>query len=374
MKYLVLTNDHQEQEKIGRKIVADKANIYTESVIDFIRENAINNSKYRDDILDSESEIYRSIYHYWMYGCTADEYFFYEFYKKDSDEIKEYITSHEKVLYIEHLNDKKDAHYFDNKYDTYKVFKDYFKRDLILCETENDMQKFLNFVDMHPVFVVKPTDMGLGHGVHKASVEGFTLEQKKNAFYELLEEGKKNRQNFVFGKESSVVLEELIDQDEEMSRIHPDSVNGIRIATVKVGNEVCAYKAWFKIGRGGQFVTSAAYGTFDAGIDVETGIVTTPGFNETGDTFDIHPDTNVPIVGFQIPKWNEAIALVKEMAQKLPNVHYTGWDVVLSKNGWCIMEGNFKGNFMWQLCENKGCKKEFEELIGWKLEKEFWWE
>lgn len=272
------------------------------------------------------------------------------------------------------MNDENDAHYFDNKYDAYNLFKEYFKRDLILCETENDLHEFLNFVEKHPVFVVKPTDMGLGHGVHKASVEGLTIEQKKNLFFELLEEGRKNRENFSVGKESSVVLEELIDQDDAMAKIHPDSANGIRIATVKVGEKVYAYNAWFKIGRGGQFVTSAAYGTFDAGIDVETGKVVTPGYNEIGEVFDVHPDTEIPIVGFQIPRWGEAIEMVKEMAKKLPNIHYTGWDIVLSKNGWCIMEGNYKGDFMWQLCYGKGCKKEFEELIGWKLEKDFWWE
>lgn len=30
----------------------------------------------------------------------------------------------------------------------------------------------------------------------------------------------------------------------------------------------------------------------------------------------------------------------------MPNVGYTGWDVVLSKDGWCIIKGNFRGEFI----------------------------
>ena len=58
----------------------------------------------------------------------------------------------------------------------------------------------------------------------------------------------------------------------------------------------------------------------------------------------------------------------------MPTLGYVGWDFVLSKQGWCIMEGNYSGDFMWQMYRNRGMKKDFEDLIGWKLDKEFWWQ
>ena len=42
--------------------------------------------------------------------------------------------------------------------------------------------------------------------------------------------------------------------------------------------------------------------------------------------------------------------------------------------GWAVMEGNFRGAFMWQFFRQKGMKAEFEDMTGLRLNKEFWWE
>ena len=76
----------------------------------------------------------------------------------------------------------------------------------------------------------------------------------------------------------------------------------------------------------------------------------------------------------QIPKWNELIELVDELMKKLPEYGYIGWDLVLTPKGWCVMEGNYSGEFTYQMINNRGYKKEFEELIGWKYEKQYWWQ
>jgi len=46
--------------------------------------------------------------------------------------------------------------------------------------------------------------------------------------------------------------------------------------------------------------------------------------------------------------------------------------MVLTPNGWCVMEANPEGEFLGQLYHKRGMKKEFEKIIGWKPEKEFW--
>ena len=58
----------------------------------------------------------------------------------------------------------------------------------------------------------------------------------------------------------------------------------------------------------------------------------------------------------------------------IPDYGYVGWDLVLTPDGWCVMEGNYSGEFTFQLINGRGYKKEFEELIDWKYEKTFWWE
>lgn len=374
MQEIKITEKPDEMIAIAKQIMIEKSAKYPPQVLDKIFSTV---KKYRPQASDAEIEriAYQTIYCYWVYGCTVDEYFYYKLDQKTHSEIKEYILAHERVLYLSHINRNEDAHILQNKYETYELLGEYYHRDIIRCKDQGDYAAFLEFVSKHPVFVAKPTDSGFGNGVHKVDVTGLKTEELKGVFDGLLLEMERNRTNFNSGKfEQSILLEELIEQAEELAAVHPASVNGIRVPTIRVNNKIHIYQPWWKIGRGGQFVTSAVYGTMDAGIDVETGIVDTPGVTEALESWEYHPDTHVKIVGFQIPKWKELLDTVTQIAEKLPTISYVGWDMVLTDRGWSIMEGNFRGDFMWQLYRKKGMKKEFEELIGWKLEKDFWWQ
>ena len=53
-----------------------------------------------------------------------------------------------------------------------------------------------------------------------------------------------------------------------------------------------------------------------------------------------HPKTNVSFEGFELPLWVEACSLVKETALKFLPIRTIGWDVALTPNGPCIVEGN----------------------------------
>ena len=97
------------------------------------------------DFLEIDKEMYRSIYHYWAFGCTIDEYFYLGLNTKTAEQIKEYITQHEKIVYVTYLNDYNDSHYLNNKYDAYLLLKDFFKRDVIKICSESDFESFLEF-------------------------------------------------------------------------------------------------------------------------------------------------------------------------------------------------------------------------------------
>lgn len=369
-----ITDNPSEMKAIAREIMALKPEKYGEKAMAEI-EAAVR--KRMPTATDGEvgDAILATIYHYWVYGSTYDEYFYYGFGHKTHDEKLEYMAFRVRLLYMDHLNPRGEKHLLFNKYETYRLFPEYFKRDVILCSSEADWETFLAFTDKHPEFVVKPTDMSGGRGVRRDSVAGMDTARKRAFFGELLAEGTANREKYRRGHESSVVLEELIEQADEMAAFHPQSVNGVRVPTVNVGGHVHIYQPWFKVGRGGNFLTSAVFGTLDAGIDAETGIIDTAGMNETDEVFDAHPDSHIPFEGFRIPRWKELVGMAKECAARLPRFGYVGWDFVLTKrNGWCVMEGNYSGDFMWQLYRQKGMKKEFEDLIGWKLDKQFWWE
>lgn len=356
-------------------------NVYTSRVVEVIRRN-IDLYMPTSSADEKENAFYRSIYDYWVYGNTISEEFYYNFLAKTHAEKSEYIVMRNRVIYCDHLNDKETAkQYLDNKYNTYKLLKKYYKREAILISGEDDYENFCSFVEKHPIFVVKPVDFSIGLYISKESVSDYS--NPRELFDKILRKRKSianddNRSVFLQVKgDVDILLEEVIQQAPEMSILHPASVNGLRITTVKVDDEINIFYPRIKMGSQGNFVDNAGAGGFIAGVKFQTGVVETDGFDELthcNKPLEYHPDTKIKICGFQIPHWNEAISLAKECASKFENVNYIGWDLALTPNGWCIVEGNAWGDLVDQIIYKKGLKKEFEQLIGWKIDKQFWWE
>ena len=369
-----ITENPAEMIRMAQDIIAEKKKYYTDEVLEDLRASV---RKHTENLTPAEVEehLYRSVYYYWAYGCTTDEYYYLKLSEKSPEEIKTYILTREKVLYIDQLNREEDAHILQNKYETYQLFQKYFRRDVVFCEGPESYDAFAGFVRKHPVFVLKPLTLGKGIGVHKEELRDFSETAVREKYESLIRENSATNEALVTRKGTSgFLVEELIDQADELNAIHPGSVNGIRVATLRIGGEIVVYKAWLRMGLGETFTDNGCTGGLMAGIDVRTGAVDTGGYSEKPAVYITHPDSGLTIKGFQIPRWGELLPLVKELAAQLPTINYVGWDMVLSKKGWVLMEGNFRGGFMWQLVEQRGMKADFEELTGLTLNKTFWWE
>ncbi len=382
-EYLRLTDDSVEIREIAERLVKDVTidingrfrQFYTPLMLSKMDEE-IQHHLPEASPAEREELRYKFIYDYWVYGCTVDEEFYLKLKDKTDAEKREYMVRQIRNIYVRHLNwdagpDRVEK--LEDKYRLYEILKPYYKRDVIEIRNLDDLEKFTAFAKKHNVFVVKPADYSFGIGVHKYSMDGYGTNYQ-DVMESILMEGQAIHEKHP-SKLSRMVLEELIDQDESLAVLHPSSVNGIRATAVRgKDGKIHIYHPWIKVGVGGTFVASAALDGFDAEIDPETGIVITDGYQESGNVYTIHPDSGIQIKGFRIPKWDELILLVNEIMDALPGYRYVGWDLVLTPNGWCVMEGNYSGEFTFQLINDRGFKKEFEELIGWKYEKEFWWE
>ena len=371
--YIKITEDFAEMEAIGKSLVEAKSTVYTPEVLAALYGSVERHMRGTDKDVQ-ERRLYRAIYNYWMYGNTIDEDFYLGFDLLNSEQKLEYATMRWRMAYYNFLNDTSLAHLFDNKEETFCLFKDYYHRDVIAVRDKDDWDAFEDFTNKHKSFVVKPNNMSTGVGIRRISIpEGVS---SKQVFADIMQEYNGYTGNSPWRKKTTaVIIEELIQQDEALAKLHPGSVNGIRATTVRVGGEVHIYQPWIKVGAQGAFVASAVLGGMDIGINAGTGVLETAGYGELGETYQNHPDTGVKFIGYQIPKWNELVALAKELASGLPpRINYIGWDFVLTPQGWCIMEGNFRGDFMWQLFRQRGMRREFEDLIGWKSTKKYWWE
>ncbi len=383
-EWVKLTDDPVEIRDIALRLMkeitiispsGEKKKLYTPLMLDKMKESI---RHYAPEASEEEcSEMcLKFIYDYWVFGCTVDEEFYLHLKDKNDTEKREYMVSKMRSVYVRHLNwDAGDERVIllEDKYRLYKMLQPFYKREIIEISSMDDYQFFVNFTRKHKEFVVKPANFAFGIGVHKVSMDDYDYDYKM-AIEHILDEGKAIHKKHP-SKVSKMVLEELIIQDESLAILHHGSVNAIRATAVKgYDGKIHIYHPWIKVGFGGEFVASAALNGFDAEIDPVTGIVISDGYQESGKIFTVHPDSGIKIKGFQIPKWNELIVFIDKIMAALPKYKYVGWDLVLTPDGWCVMEGNYSGEFMFQLINNKGYKKEFEELIGWKYDKQFWWE
>lgn len=233
-----------------------------------------------------------------------------------------------------------------DKWKTFLHFREYYKRDIILVkDIAHDITVLNSFIKSHPQFIVKPQGMNCGKGIQimNASVQKNIIDYLSQTYPD------------------GFVAEELIMQDEEFSQFHKQSVNTLRINTINYGSHVEVMWPCLRIGRSNNIVDNAGAGGIFGGIDVSTGKVIAAS-DEFHHTFEKHPDSGKQIVGFKIPKFEEACEMVKHLATLIPDCHFVGWDLALTNNGWIMVEANYGPLLIYQIAIGKGIKNEFNKM------------
>ena len=323
------------------KIYARSKMEYYESAKDFIR------THYDIESVD-EKRIEKSMKRCFMYGGVH----YSEYWKMRFDE----LSFREKLRFVPRIAEmnlywqvnpkRKYGPLLENKGKCYDLFGNYYNRDLV-CVLKSDIiqglakEKVLSFIGKHNRFIVKPLNGACGRGVRifDSSID----------YNEL-----------VSSYSRGFVMEELINQNEKMANLHPNSVNTVRIITVNYGDEIEVKWPFLRVGRGDSIVDNAGQGGVFMAIDVRSGLTFAAG-DESRHAYVVHPDTNVSLIGFQIPQWNKLCEIVKEMARICPDCHIMGWDMAFSDQGWVVVECNYGPNLVYQYI-TRGVAKEFKKV------------
>jgi hypothetical protein len=121
------------------------------------------------------------------------------------------------------------------------------------------------------------------------------------------------------------------------------TTNTIRVLTMidpANGQAFVAY-AVHRIGTEASFpVDNYGPGGIYCGIDLESGRLFAP-VSRRGVRHEKHPDTGAQIEGIVVPRWSEVLESVRRLAQKLDFIDYIGWDVVVTEDGFSVIEGNY---------------------------------
>ena len=373
---LYASEDEAYQIRTGREIVEAYPEIYNPWIIQNIKKQLELRAKTRPDIAGGRSieDIFAiATYDYWQYGIGTTEEFYHEQLGATDKHKREYLTYRGRFNYIDYLNKEEDLHLLRNKWHAYQLLKEAYRREVLLLEDERDFPAFEAFCHRHPTFVVKPVGLGLSLGVRKVEVGDTNLH---TLFQQLFSEIEAENSHWNSGLDKGVLVEELIVQHEDMAVYHPASVNSVRMTTINLGDgDIRMWYPVVRIGVGGNFLSSGAAGSIVAGINTATGITETPGSDEWGKTSVVHPDTHIPIKGIKIPRWRQLCEKAVKMAERLPTLRYIGWDFVYDKDKeWIVMEGNENAEILSQFVYHRGEREEFEQLIGYKSTKEYWWQ
>lgn len=265
----------------------------------------------------------------YKYGFSMIDYFLYELYRGSELVESLYMSDRDRVKIHHKVNKSDSLHFFGDKKDFYYKFRDYMQKDCIFVEDENDKAQFEAFVADKDKVVIKPRDGQRGIGVELVPVT--TKEQIQQAWEKCL----KNK----------LLVEKVITGCDELQAFHELSLNTIRISTVlDPSGKAQILSATIRTGIGENVVDNGHSGGVYAAIDVDTGMISTIGYNANGDRFPVHPDSKKAFAGFIIPEWDALRALATEVAEIVPEMRYIGWDWVLNaERKWLLIEGNEPG-------------------------------
>lgn len=290
----------------------------------------------------SEALCLDMIWQYCEHMITMPQYFIYECDKHSYSEIEKFIGNREIAYYAMKINNPRKADIFRDKYETYCAFKKYYGREIIQVTSEDDLSEFVHFMMLHKTAMVKPINSSFGRGVKLVCAEN---KRKATAVFSMM----------LCLSPDGFVAEERIIQCDELAAFHPQSVNTVRLITMRHEERVRIWYQSFRIGKGKSVVDNLGADGIGVIVDSETGTLG-DAYDMMGNIYEVHPDTGKQLKGYRIPRWNEAVDLAKELAQVVPDVRYVGWDLALTDNGWIMIEGNDKSQ---QNIDKIGRKAEF---------------
>ncbi len=280
------------------------------------------------------------------YGFQPDEYWCFGLENQSMEQRRKWVSDIDRYHYVYQLNDLAENRVFNNKGLTYQKFGKYYKREAIFITSKKDIAAYNEFVQKHNVFVRKAVMGSLGRGIELVDLNT-TKKTAQDVFEDIIAHGPH-------------IVEERVIQGKETAVLNSSSVNTVRVITLNTRNGIEVLYTFMKVGRNGSFVDNGGAGGILVGIDKNTGVMNTNGFDELNIQYEKHPDSGIVFKGFQMPEWNKMLEICKEMSSQISNVRMIGWDMAYSNNGWLVIEGNGMSQLIGpQIVWQHGVKQEF---------------
>ncbi len=281
------------------------------------------------------------------HGTLIRQYTIGEFWKKSDLERKKCLTYPRMVRYMNKYNDCKYIHYLNDKYQFNCYFQKFVRRDWLYVNNA-DESEFKSFLDRNHTVIVKPLTGVEGGGIQKL----YSNEIKDiHLLYEQL-------------RSDNVLVEQFIIQHPRMA-FGNSSVNTIRTMTILDRNgRGHVVKAMLRAGVGDNVVDNYAQGGSIYEVDVASGVVNSYGKSKAGGVHLCHPGTDIIMLGYRIPNWEQVVEMSEKAAEYLPQVRIVGWDVAITIDGVQMIEGNHNPDYeLYEYIGTTGYNEIFKSLL-----------
>ncbi len=290
---------------------------------------------------------------YYRLGFTSEDYYIFNL---KANDYHNYISYRERWR-LEDINGR-FAYILGEKLLFERLFGQYVRVPHVNCWVKNgvcvdieagETVDILSILEKKGKLISKPTrSWGGGSGLHSLSCDGqqYSIDGKACSAEQL--------RSAVCSWEDAIVVD-YAQQADYARRIFPDTTNTVRVITGQHKNgQIEVLIAYHRFGSNrSKPVDNISSGGFVCMVDLETGILRpAKTILEPNRFYSIHPDTQEPIEGVQIPGWEEIKSKLIEAHKRFPCYTFLAWDVVAADSGdFYILEINRGADVEFQMLQ-----------------------
>jgi hypothetical protein len=259
------------------------------------------------------------------------------------------------IRYICLLEDKLVFEKFINNYPAYAPKNIGFVTKKQLYLYESDPQPVGNILNYPMDCMIKNVDGFGGKNVFKLTVKnGEIAVNNSNASWD----------DFISKLPRKAVVQQVLEQHETLKKLHPASLNTMRINTVNPGDEVIVLSSLLRIGLGKSVVDNISSGGMYVPVNINNGKLNHFAFSDYEPMFYYaHPETNIRFEDMEIPFFNQAKELCQKLHAQLPYFFLIGWDVAFTPTGPVIIEANNLHQVIHAQISEGGLKRRFDDYV-----------
>lgn len=244
----------------------------------------------------------------------------------------QYIPEELYFMWIDrYFCDRDEARYLDNKCYYYRLFSNVKQPKLVAMRIGSTWldgglnpvngRQVLSLVGNEPEVVVKRAlNSQGGYGVHFISGGHLASDFRKT----------------IHSIHGDVVVQRPLKQHPQLAKLHPQSVNTIRMVSLLTKDKVKIYAAALKIGTGDSRTDNASQNGIYCGLKPD-GSLRDYGILDNGTAVTRHPDLGYSFSGNQVPHFGKALALVKKAHAFLGHFRLVSWDVTIDEQGEAVL-------------------------------------